>query len=86
MDDQVHRAPRRRPKDAAPDPEVAEGGSVRGREVVEDGGRDPARGGNDSSYTKDNLVRRAEWAALELVQLMDPGLARGAELESNAES
>jgi RNA-directed DNA polymerase len=31
-------------EDTAPDPEMAEGGSVRGREVVEDGGRDPTRG------------------------------------------
>ena len=30
--------------DAAPDPEMAEGGSVGGRAVVGDGGRDAARG------------------------------------------
>ena len=44
MAGQVHRASHRRPKDSAPDPEMAEGGGVRGREVVEDGSRDPARG------------------------------------------
>src|SRR5215510_5523527 len=44
MAGQIYRAPHRRPKDAAPDPEMAEGGGVRGREVVEDGGRNPTRG------------------------------------------
>src|ERR1700745_2009182 len=44
MAGQVHRAPHRRPKGTAPDPEMVEGRGVRGREVVEDRGRDPARG------------------------------------------
>src|ERR1700728_1300873 len=35
-----------RPKDTAPDPEMAMGGGVRGREVVEDGSRHPTRGGS----------------------------------------
>jgi RNA-directed DNA polymerase len=43
-DGQVRRAPHLRPKSSAPYPEMAEGGSIRGREVVEDGGRNPARG------------------------------------------
>ena len=35
MAGQVHRASRRRPEDSAPDPEVAEGRSLRGRGMVE---------------------------------------------------
>src|SRR5882762_7967838 len=42
MAGQIHRAPHRRPKDTAPDPEMVEGGGVRGREVVEDRSRNPA--------------------------------------------
>ena len=40
---QVRRASCCRPEDTAPDPEVAEGGSIRGRGVVEDGSRDSTR-------------------------------------------
>src|SRR6266849_5671701 len=40
---QVRRASCCRPEDTAPDPEVAEGGSIRGRGVVEDGRRDSTR-------------------------------------------
>ena len=36
MAGQVHRAPHRRPPDNPPDPEMAEGGGIGGREVVED--------------------------------------------------
>lgn len=46
----------------------------------------PTGSREDSSYAKDNLVRRAESGALELVQAMHRVLARGAELESSAES
>ena len=45
MAGQVPRAPDRRPKDPPPDPEMAEGGRVRGRSVVEDGSGHAARGG-----------------------------------------
>ncbi len=40
---QVRRASGRRSEDTAPDPEVVEGGSIRGRRVVEDGSGDSTR-------------------------------------------
>src|SRR5437879_5889427 len=55
MAGQVRRASHRRPKDTSPDSEMAEGGRVRGREVVEDGSRDSARGSGYAPYAKGNL-------------------------------
>lgn len=46
MDDAICPTPGRRPADSAPDPEVVEGGSKRGRRVVGDEGRDSARSGD----------------------------------------
>ena len=46
MDDEVRRAPRCRPKGTTPDPKMAEGGSIRGRELVEDRDRDSAGSGD----------------------------------------
>ena len=37
MDGQVPQAPNRRPTDSSPDPEMVEGGSIRGWQMVEDG-------------------------------------------------
>jgi hypothetical protein len=44
VDDEVCRASRCRPKSSTPDPKMAEGGNFRGRELVEDRGRDSAGG------------------------------------------
>src|ERR1700682_6602364 len=45
MDDEVCPAPRGRPAHSAPNPEMAEGGSVRGRPMVGDEARHSAGGG-----------------------------------------
>lgn len=55
MDDEVCRASRCRPKGITPDPKMAEGGSIRGRELVEDRGRDSSGSGDDSPNAKDNF-------------------------------
>ena len=45
----------RRPARDPPDPEMAEGGGDGARAMGRDGGREPARGGDDSPNAKDNL-------------------------------
>jgi RNA-directed DNA polymerase len=73
MAGQVHRAPHRRPKDTSPDSEMVEGGSIRGREVVEDGSWDSARGSEPSPYTKGNLGRQPNAYRRLAVSLKESG-------------